>query len=495
MIDIARALKAPLHTWTESLLERGDPSSSAMWEVARRSAQVAALMLSVPFWLAGDMAEALAIGNAPFADVTLAEEVRPLDRPLDIQGFSVSTYQNSSNPEFCRGSDWYSHIHTLFGEDQASAQFKGVGLLTEQGREMVAYAVIHANGSAIRFSVEWADVRSEDGSIDEAALQKYIELAQFFNEKGIQPIITLHHFVTPLDSEGRSLLETKAGANEYVTYATAVIRELAPYVTHFMTFNEPNVNAIENYILGDFPAGGVARMWQASDVTHRMLAAHERVYDAVREVRCADGDPPRIGITHQALTFLPTSRWNYLARITSFVMTYCFHESFMRWSESHQNSFDLVGVQFYTTPLIGGIIPDSTCREGEEMVESMRFRLFPEGILAVLREMGRRLPGKPLVVTETGTAGENSVAEPNDMDERRRRYMSRSMRAVTQAIREGIPMVGYMPWTLFDNIEWHHGFSRAHGFGLVARDPETNAIRYTGGIKPIQDFFSAGGDA
>jgi beta-glucosidase len=452
-------------------------------------------MLSVPFWLAGDMAEALAIGNAPFADVTLEEGIEPLQQPLDVRGFSVSTYQNSSNSEFCRGSDWHRHIHTLFGGNEASAQFKGVDLLTKKGREMVANAVIHANGSAIRFSVEWADVRSEDGSIDTAALQKYVELAQFFKEQGIQPIITLHHFVTPLDSEGRSLLETDAGAKEYIAYATAVIKELAPYVTHFMTFNEPNVNAVENYILGDFPAGGVARMWQASDVTHRMLAAHERVYDAVRDLKCADGEAPRIGITHQALTFLPTSRWNYLARITSFVMTYCFHESFMRWAESHQSSFDLLGVQFYTIPLIGGVIPDSMCRQGEEMVESMRFRFFPEGILAVLREIGRRLPDKPLIVTETGTAGENSVAKPNDMDERRRMYMSRSIQAVTQAANEGIPIVGYMPWTLFDNIEWHHGFSRAHGFGLVARNPETNDIRYTGGIKPIQDFFSATGDA
>jgi beta-glucosidase len=93
------------------------------------------------------------------------------------------------------------------------------------------------------------------------------------------------------------------------------------------------------------------------------------------------------------------------------------------------------------------------------------------------------------MVTETGTAGRNNIDQPDQMDDRRADYTRDSIRAVRRAQNDRVPVKGYLAWSLYGNFEWPHGFSRAHDFGMIARDPETGNTRHTSGFTLLGDVF------
>ena len=64
---------------------------------------------------------------------------------------------------------------------------------------------------------------------------------------------------------------------------------------------------------------------------------------------------------------------------------------------------------------------------------------------------------------------ENGVAVSDDS--RRVEFIRRALQGVENCIADGIPVKGYMYWSLMDNFEWQKGFSMT--FGLIAVDRST----------------------
>ena len=75
----------------------------------------------------------------------------------------------------------------------------------------------------------------------------------------------------------------------------------------------------------------------------------------------------------------------------------------------------------------------------------------------------------PLYITENGAAYYDYV-DPNGMvqDTERIDYLHDHLRAARRAITAGVGLRGYFAWSLMDNFEWQHGYSKR--FGLVFVD-------------------------
>ncbi len=509
---LSNSLKYPLQFFTHQIIGGcGFPQSkNSGVEILQRISQVALAVIfsvlaltSIPLWGAGEIIERVSQGNQSFYQDQV--DLPPTsDGELGLDqtktkhvGFSISTYQNTSNPTFCERSNWGKYHQTHFLGDKAHLRVgQGVDILTEQGMEQICRDVLSANGNVLRFSVEMADVIKHDGSLDEVAMERYVRAAAYVKSQGITPIVTLSHFVHWLDQDGKDLFEDVKNIDQFVSFAAVCYERLHESVDTFVTFNEPNVSAVGNYALGDFPAEKPGRLWTHARVLQNMLKAHERAYDTIHELARGYTKEVKVGLTHQALRFTSNSPWNLIARITCFVMTYLFHESFMQWAAKNQSKFDFLGVQYYTRPLIGGFPPDSIAREGEPMVTCMRFRFDPAGIHPILTQIAQRLSGKSLIITETGTAGTSYVnptveesAASDRMDELRTTYYRDSIKAVRRAQDEGSRVIGYMGWSLYRNFEWPHGFSRDHDFGVIARDLESGLTRPTTAFALLASVF------
>src|SRR5207244_12926806 len=89
---------------------------------------------------------------------------------------------------------------------------------------------------------------------------------------------------------------------------------------------------------------------------------------------------------------------------------------------------------------------------------------YPYGIYRVLKSLYHRTRGnKPIYITENGFS--------DAQDDRRPRAILEHLAMIHRAISEGIPVRGYLYWTLVDNFEWAEGWGVR--FGLVELDPET----------------------
>jgi beta-glucosidase/6-phospho-beta-glucosidase/beta-galactosidase len=153
------------------------------------------------------------------------------------------------------------------------------------------------NVTAHRFSLEWAVIEPEPGKLDHKAIALYRNFIQELKNGGIEPYVTLHHFVLP---EWFGDFEKLEDIELFVTHSLKMI-ELFPMVKNWMTFNEPAVYALQTRIRGVFPPGR-KNLPEAAQVLRNLLIAHCKIY---KEAKAKFGDKVQIGITHQWLNFEP----------------------------------------------------------------------------------------------------------------------------------------------------------------------------------------------
>ena len=78
----------------------------------------------------------------------------------------------------------------------------------------------------------------------------------------------------------------------------------------------------------------------------------------------------------------------------------------------------------------------------------------------------------PVVVTENGMADcdwvhiDGKVHDPQRID-----FLRSYLRELGRVIKDGVPVLGYMQWSIMDNFEWAFGYKQR--FGLVYVDYPT----------------------
>jgi beta-glucosidase len=113
---------------------------------------------------------------------------------------------------------------------------------------------------------------------------------------------------------------------------------------------------------------------------------------------------------------------------------------------------DFFGLQNYTREIYG---PDGVLASPADMGKTeMGYEFYPEGLENVIRYVSKHW-SKPIIVTENGVA--------TNEDERRVTFIDRALKGVHACIADGIPVKGYMHWSLLDNFEWQLGYSKRFG--------------------------------
>jgi beta-glucosidase len=98
------------------------------------------------------------------------------------------------------------------------------------------------------------------------------------------------------------------------------------------------------------------------------------------------------------------------------------------------------------------------------------WEVHPPGLTETLLWLHEHYGGLPLYVTENGAAFYDPPAAIDGRidDPLRMHYLQTHTAAVGEAIARGADVRGYLAWSLLDNLEWAHGFSKR--FGLVHVD-------------------------
>lgn len=359
--------------------------------------------------------------------------------------------------------------------------------------------------NAHRLSIEWSRIQPEENRWDDAAIRHYQEILKALKDRGIEPVVTLHHFTLPIWFSRLGGWEHPKAADYFAAYARVMVRALGPDIRFWITFNEINVLNYKGYLEGAWPPGkrSVFAAWRAA--RHLVQAAY-RSYEVIHtEYRRQAWPPCRVGVAHHLMCSQPSDPSKSCDRKSAAFRKFFNNDFFLRlltgkpddWlvilagCSGKGSSIDFIGVNYYFREvvraagrgsfwerLIGEVDrerPD--VKAGEK--NDLGWAVYPEGLREVVLE-AHRTYGLPLMVTENGICTHD--------EDQRARFIRDHLSALHSAIREGAEVLGYLHWSLLDNFEWSIGYSPKFGlvrvdFDTLKRTPKTSASAYSAIIR------------
>ena len=98
-----------------------------------------------------------------------------------------------------------------------------------------------AGMNAYRFSLEWARIEPKEGMFDEQEVEHYRKVIRCCKEHGIEPIVTLHHFSSPVWVISKGGWEAKSIVGDFEKYVRYVMEKLGDELHYVCTINEANI--------------------------------------------------------------------------------------------------------------------------------------------------------------------------------------------------------------------------------------------------------------
>jgi beta-glucosidase len=428
-------------------------------------------------------------------------------------GVATAAYQIEGSPDAGgRGPsiwDTFSHAagNTHNGDtgDVACDHFRraqeDLDLLTELGV------------GAYRFSVSWPRVQpTGKGPANPDGLDFYRRLVSGLTARGIRPVLTLYHWDLPQALEDAGGWPERDTASRFAEYAAILAQALGDDVGTWITLNEPWCSAWLGYGSGQH-APGLTSIGKAAAAHHHLLLAHGEAVQAIRAavpaasvgislnllpVRAGTDDPAdlaaarRVDGNRNRLYLDPIFTGSYPADMLAHYQGHAPGFAVIKDGDLAVISrpIDFLGINFYSPSTVvdaarvraaeaaGYCVPaDASDAVSADLrvvavdrpeVErtAMGWEVEPAALTELLARVHDEYLPLPVLVTENGAAAWDYVGPDGSVrDLERIRYLDGHLRAVLDARSAGVDVRGYFVWSLLDNFEWGHGFSKR--FGLV----------------------------
>ena len=145
---------------------------------------------------------------------------------------------------------------------------------------------------------------------------------------------------------------------------------------------------------------------------------------------------------------------------------------------------DYIGFSYYMSTAINETDPQAATSEGNLLggvknpfleASEWGWQIDPEGLRIALNELYNRYQ-KPLFIVENGLGAIDHVEEDGSIiDDYRIDYLGRHIEAMSQAVADGVDLMGYTPWGCIDLVSASTGeMSKRYGFIYVDLDDEGN---------------------
>lgn len=395
--------------------------------------------------------------------------------------------------------------------------------------------------NAFRIGIEWTRICPKGpGRFDEGAIEHYASMLLECRRNGLEPVVTLHHFVHPawLGEDAWMSEETpRLFANYVRSIAERLNNRLGRPLHWFITINEPNMLVLNTYLGRQFPgraASGYSSMVRAYN---GILRGHLLAYRALHALYAERGWPRPMATfnnycsdlywSDKLLLDLVAARRRGIPRaeVGRYIcdraaafdrafgearlplhrdVAYYFGTLFKRianwfgyrrfdaedfaplldtlYEGIDARAFDYIGLDYYD-PFAAHAFRLPVLWDHEFKNRSVRtwvlatitskwwdWRVLPAGLHFFCKHYAEDF-GLPVLIAENGMAirrRKDNRGLTARRDKITRSDFLRLHVAEVQRIRsEGIPLIGYLHWSLFDNYEWGSYTPR---FGLYSLD-------------------------
>lgn len=366
---------------------------------------------------------------------------------------------------------------------------------------------------AYRFSISWPRVIPEPGKVNEKGLRFYVELVDALVEAGIEPVVTLFHWNLPMWMYNKGGWENPEIEGYFADYVQVVVDALSDKVRWWITLNEPQCFVGVGYHSGRH-APFRRETVQIPAIVRNVMMAHGR---AVRVIRERAKQPPKIGFAPTGPVVTPAS------------------DSPEDVERARLLSYDPNGGirsnSWWADPIVLGIVPEplrqaisqedlkTICqpldfyafnvynsenyaeKPGERNPQvwpgmprtALNWPITPEVIYWASKFHYERYH-LPILVSENGMANvdfvmlDGKVHDPQRID-----YIHRHLKCLKQAVEEGVPVLGYLYWSVMDNFEWAVGYDAR--FGLIYVDYRTQERIWKDSAYDYRQIIRTNGEA
>lgn len=360
-------------------------------------------------------------------------------------------------------------------------------------REDIALMKAHSI-KAYRFSISWTRIIPDgDGEVNELGLKYYDELVDELLRSGIEPMVTLYHWDLPSALQAKGGWQNREIADVFGRYARIIAQRFKGRVHKYMTINEPLCVCNNGYGIGVFAPGYKVGEDALVRIYHHICLAHS---EAQRQIKAVD-PAAQVGIVCCGRQTFPekdtpenreaayhamfdlSQDWigtynivpdslifrRYDASAPEVVQRFAATIPASDWAL--METPDFLGINVY-----GG---DKVDAQGKLVrfapgypVTGNKWRITPEVMHYGTVNIFRRY-NLPIYITENGLSCNDIVYLDGQVhDPKRIDFLQRYLSSLYKAIEEGVPVKGYLHWSILDNFEWASGYDER--FGLIYVD-------------------------
>ncbi len=339
---------------------------------------------------------------------------------------------------------------------------------------------------AYRFSTAWPRISPQGrGSINHAGLEFYDRLVDALLAADIEPYVTLYHWDMPQALEEAGGWGARDTAYAFADYAETMVRHLGDRVQHWTTLNEPWCSAFLGYSYG-VHAPGRHDEALALQAAHHLLMAHGLALQAMRAINTTIKAGIVLNLwSIETVTDTPADRilvehaWQ---RDLGWFLDPLFHAEYplLAWQAREAiapnvqpgdlkliaQPLDFLGINNYNRIVLNS--RGERVQPAESEYTEMGWEVHAPGLRRLLNTLHRRYPLLPLYIIENGAAFADEIGADGAVhDPRRINYLREHIGAVRVALQDGVDVRGYFVWSLLDNFEWSHGYSKRFGIAYV----------------------------
>jgi len=319
---------------------------------------------------------------------------------------------------------------------------------------------------ALRFSIEWARVQPELDRWDEPALDRYRDMLLGLKQRGIIPIVCLHHYTNPLWLAEAGGWENEQSVDYYVNYARRVVEALKAHCALWISFASPDAYIRAAYQAGTFPPGK-RDVTAAARALMNLAKAHAAAHQAVHALQ----PEAQLGFTQ---VWTGVGQGKPRAELPRGAFALAFRTGRLELGNLRENlpqlkgTLDFLGIDYFSRE---NARPSPTAKKKKgaepgqsdlaEAQEIGRTANDPDGLREAIK-WGWKFD-LPMYIT-ANTCDETA-------DEFRRRFLIEHVHALWHMVNNNAPVRGYLHWSLVDHFAWEQGWSAKYGLWSV--DPQT----------------------
>lgn len=343
---------------------------------------------------------------------------------------------------------------------------------------------------AYRFSTAWARVLPQGrGRINPKGLDFYDRLIDSLCAANIEPLLTLYHWDLPQALQDEGGWGNRNTCHAFADYSALMVKHFGDRVKFWTTFNEPSVVAFDGNLSGEHAPGNQDPRI-TYQVAHNLMVAHGLGVQAMRGTNPnvqtgivlnlwmadpATNSPEDIAAAETAWDRSETLFLDPIFKGYYPIAAYELVGDNMPIIKDGDmaliaQQLDYVGINFYSRNLVSANGNIDTV-PGSEYTE-MGWEVCAPALRRMLNKINNNYDLPPIYITENGSAFKDEVSADGKIhDPRRLDYLKQHFIQTRLAMQDGVDVRGYMVWSLMDNFEWGHGFTKR--FGLIRVDYET----------------------